>query len=106
MADFISPKGTPEGALIARIHQAASRAGWTVRIEGAKVWFGDGVARTDFLLADLADDFEEVFLLVGARLHETRARIRPISAREQTFVYGAPWHEYDLSGRHISEKSG
>lgn len=106
MADFTSPKSIAADALVAKVHQVASRAGWIVRIEGFDVWFGDGVVRTSFTLAALAEDFEEVFLLVSARLQETHSKHRPIVTRPPSPVYGAPWHEYDLSGRHISEKSG
>jgi hypothetical protein len=105
MADSSYPKHNREDALIIEIRRVASRTWWTFNVTGGTVRFDDGVAETEVTLDDLAADFEQTMHRVAARLSEASAAPRPVPRRQETY-YSAPWHEFDRSGYHISDKSG
>jgi hypothetical protein len=104
VTDSSSSKRGLEDALLNKIRRTARRARWSFTVTGGTVWFDDGTARTKASVQALASDFENTLLQVSVRLNEARsAQTRPVPRHPDSFK-SVPWHEFDLSGRHISTK--
>lgn len=106
MADSSRHKRTDDDALLASIDRIAREVRWVFSVRDDVVWFGDGLAEVEVPLQDFRTSFQATFLRVATRLRDGRfAKGRVVPPEFAPGVSG-PAHEFDRSGRHISEKSG